>query len=196
LTLFHFTCGRITTVWSEADLLAQLGLIEGDATPAAAGSAPAGTPVASNEGCPPPTEDEARTIAMAWSEVWNSHDVTQYDGLLSPEAVHHFGVRPDAVGLSAIQENLAGFFAAFPDLHGTVESIVIDGDRVAVRYTTTGTFTGPFFGVDPTGSPVSWTGMAILRISCGLVVESWGEIDGYTLWQQMGMLESLATPTA
>jgi predicted ester cyclase len=133
-------------------------------------------------------------FANAWQDVWDSHDVTTYEGVVSPDAVHHFGVRSDAVGLPAIQNGLTGFFTAFPDLKGPIEDIVVDGDQVAFRYTDSGTDTGGFFGAPPTGNPVSWTGMTILRVSCGLIVESWAEVDGLSLWRELGLLENPGTP--
>ncbi|HET9661141.1 MAG TPA: ester cyclase, partial [Thermomicrobiales bacterium] len=121
---FHFVCGRITNIWAEADILAQLGLVEDvQATPTALNDA-TGSPGA---GCATPSKAEMEGFAHAWQDVWNSHDVTTYEGVVSPDAVHHFGVRADAVGLPAIQHGLTGFFTAFPDLKGPIENIVVDG---------------------------------------------------------------------
>jgi steroid delta-isomerase-like uncharacterized protein len=144
--------------------------------------------------CELSTPEEMEGFAHAWQDVWTSHDVSTYEGLVSPDEVHHFGVRSDTVGLDALTHSLEGFFTAFPNLTGPVEDIVVDGDRVAFRYTDSGTNTGDFFGNPPTGQPVTWTGINILRVECGLVVESWAEVDGLGLWRQLDLLESPGTP--
>jgi steroid delta-isomerase-like uncharacterized protein len=188
---FHFACGKITNIWAEADILAQLGLVDDvHATP---------VPFAGETGSPGPacelsSRDEMERIASIWQGVWTSHDLADYDGVVTPDEVHHFGVRSDTVGLDALEHSLEGFFTAFPDLQAPIEDIVVDGDRVAFRYTDSGTNTGDFFGNPPTGNPVAWTGINILRIQCGMVVESWAEVDGLGLWRQLGLLETPATP--
>jgi steroid delta-isomerase-like uncharacterized protein len=190
--VFHFACGRITNIWAEADILAQLGLVDDvPATP---------VPFAGETGSPGPacelsSPEEMERIARIWQGVWTSHDLANYDDVVSPDEIHHFGVRSDTVGLAALEHSLEGFFTAFPDVHATMEDIVVDGDRVAFRYTDSGTNTGRFFGAPPTGNPVTWTGINILRIQCGMVVESWAEVDGLGLWRQLGLLEDSGAPT-
>jgi steroid delta-isomerase-like uncharacterized protein len=189
--VFHFACGKITNIWAEADILAQLGLVDDiPATP---------VPFTGDTGSPGPAcelsaPEEMERIARVWQDVWTSHDLADYDGVVDPDEMHHFGVRSDTVGLDALEHSLEGFFTAFPDLQATMDDIVVDGDRVAFRYTDSGTNTGDFFGNPPTAQPVTWTGINILRIQCGMVVESWAEVDGLGLWRQLGLLENLATP--
>lgn len=188
---FQFACGQISNVWAEADILAQLGLVDDvQAIPVALTSV-TGSP---GPACELSSREEMETIAHTWQDVWTSHDVTTYEGTVSPTEVHHFGVRSDTVGLPALQASLSGFFTAFPDLIGPIEDILVDGDRVAFRYTDSGTNTGSFFGHPPTGEPVTWSGINILRVECGMVVESWAEVDGFGLWRQLGLLENPATP--
>lgn len=190
LNLFHFACGSISGIWAEADLLVQLGLTEAHEPAVIAAS---GTPAAE---CPTSTREEMERYAQIWHEVWVSHDVSTLEGLFSPNAIHHNGVGADAVGLAAIQQGLETFFAAFPDVVDTLEDVVVDGDRVASRYTATGTNTGSWYGAEPSGRTATVTGMSILRVECGQVVEIWSEVSGLPLWQQMGMLEGAATPEA
>jgi steroid delta-isomerase-like uncharacterized protein len=83
------------------------------------------------------TRRDAATLASLHSE----------DGVLeSPTAggtVH---------GRHAIEDVYQAWFKAFPDLVFTADdALLIDGDRVAQRLTTTGTDTGGFLGLPPTG---------------------------------------------
>jgi predicted ester cyclase len=43
-------------------------------------------------------------------------------------------------------------------------------------------------GIPPTGRHVSFTGIYIARIANGKIVEHWGEEDGVSLLQQLGVL--------
>ncbi len=79
------------------------------------------------------------------------------------------------------------FRSAFPDLHFVVEDVLIDGDRMAARCRVTGTHSGP--GVLPaaTNKPVDFTGMLMVRVRDGKIVEGWNNFDFMTLYQQLGL---------
>jgi predicted ester cyclase len=51
-----------------------------------------------------------------------------------------------------------------------------------------GTNTGSFMGIPPTGKYITFTGNYIARISNGKIIEHWGEEDGVSLLQQLGVL--------
>jgi predicted ester cyclase len=155
-------------------------------------TSPALAQEATPAGCATTTEDENVDIAQQWVDVWDSGSVAGFEHLVSPDVVHHFGVRPDAVGLEAFQGQVAGFHEGFSDFAATTDDVIADGDLVAIRYTATGTHDGTFFGTAATGNEVTWTGISILRIACGTVAESWSEVSGVELWQQLGLLPAPA----
>jgi steroid delta-isomerase-like uncharacterized protein len=72
---------------------------------------------------------------------------------------------------------------------------VAAGDRVALRWTGTGTHDGEFQGIALTGRRATWTGINLYRIACGWIVEVWSETDGVGRLQQFGVLPA-ATPAA
>jgi predicted ester cyclase len=53
---------------------------------------------------------------------------------------------------------------AQPDLRFTVDDLVGEGDRVAVRWTQRGTQTGPMLGQPPNGRAIEHSAVVILRI--------------------------------
>lgn len=152
---------------------------------------PAASPVST---CTPASRDEAIAIAETYLGVWNSHDVATFDEIADPGVIHHWGQGRDTVGIPDLKASTQAFFVAFPDLAMTFDDVLVDGDKVVIRWTLTGTQEGPFFGIAPTGVTATWTGVNIYRIACGKVVESWGEADGVALRQQLGAAESVATP--
>jgi predicted ester cyclase len=89
---------------------------------------------------------------------------------------HHIpsGLPPGAEGLKQL---IAAYRTAFPDLKINLDDIFGKGDRVAFRWSVSGTHLGDWFGVSPTGDHVRATGITIFRIDGGKVVESWTSID-------------------
>lgn len=87
----------------------------------------------------------------------------------------------------------AVFLAAFPDLDGTIEDMVAEGDRVVVRATGGATHRGDFIHpavgrVPPTGRRVRWSIIDSFRIADGKVVEEWAIRDTLGMLQQMGAI--------
>ena len=80
------------------------------------------------------------------------------------------------------------FYAAFPDLTQTIVDAFSDDEKAAVRYTVTGTHTGPLMGLAPTGKPIRVAGVMMFRIAGGKVTESSCLIDEMALMQQIGAI--------
>ncbi len=79
-----------------------------------------------------------------------------------------------------------GFYGAFPDLRHTIEEVVANDARVAVRFRITGTHHGDFMGHTATAQPVNVVATAILTIQNGKVTNLKGVFDLQGLLQQIG----------
>ena len=77
------------------------------------------------------------------------------------------------------------FRSAFPDLRVTTEDVLEEGDRVALRWKAEGTHRGDLMGLAPTGKRVTLTGIEILRVSGGKIVERWAEDNGQAVVAQL-----------
>jgi predicted ester cyclase len=82
--------------------------------------------------------------------------------------------------------HLEEFVTAFPDGKHIVEDVLVDGSHGVTRCRFTGTHTGEFRGVAPTGAKVSVAGINIDRFQGDLLVEHRGQLDLYGLLQQLG----------
>jgi steroid delta-isomerase-like uncharacterized protein len=112
--------------------------------------------------------------------------------LISPDAVFHVPGRTEPISGPAGYLAIIGMMrGGFPDIQWTLEEMVAEGDKVAVRFTMRGTHRGTFFGVPPTGKTISVQAMNIYRLSGGQFVEEHGQPDMLGLLQQIG-----AVPTA
>jgi steroid delta-isomerase-like uncharacterized protein len=90
-------------------------------------------------------------------------------------------------GPSGFGRNLEGLKGGFPDIHFTVEDLVAEGDRVAVRWSWTGTQTGQFREIPPSHKRVSDTGMAFYRMREGKIFRARVETDRLGVLQQLGV---------
>ena len=90
--------------------------------------------------------------------------------------------------LAGVTELAKAFYGAFPDIKQTIEDVVADENKAAVRFSATGTQTGELMGMPPSGKQISISGMAIFHIANGKVTE-WAEVfDQMTLMQQIGAI--------
>ena len=63
--------------------------------------------------------------------------------------------------------------------------MIAEADKVVVRATDRGTFTGPFMGMAPTGNRFTVTWIDIFRIHYGQLQEDWLEIDTADFCRQL-----------
>jgi len=80
------------------------------------------------------------------------------------------------------------FRSAIPDLHCKIEDLLVTGNKITARLTFTGTHKGQFMGHAPTGKPVRFFAIDILRIRGGRIVEDWHLEDNLTLLEQLGVV--------
>jgi steroid delta-isomerase-like uncharacterized protein len=158
----------------------------------------AATPVATP--CPETSEDENEALARRWFEDGlNQDDPSVFAEILAEEMIHHGNLFPDRPleGLEEVTNALFSIPAAFPDIQFTINAVITEGDLVVVRWTGTGTHLGEFQGIAPTGSSMTYTGMNMFRVECGIIVEGWSEPDTISLLRQIGGFEprAEATPT-
>jgi steroid delta-isomerase-like uncharacterized protein len=97
---------------------------------------------------------------------------------------------PDLRGPAAARAVVKHYRAAFPDVRFTIEDVVDQRDRVAIRWTATGTHRGELNGLAPTDRRVTVSGMTIQRMAGGRVTEAWTNWDTLGLLQQIGAAPS------
>ncbi len=104
--------------------------------------------------------------------------------LVSPRVVVEVG-SAQPFGWDDWRVNLEEFVRGFPDGHHVVEEVLVDGSHGISRCRFTGTHTGEFHGVAPTGTKVSITGIHIDRFQGDTLVEHRGQLDMYGLMEQL-----------
>ena len=165
-------------------LLAAIALLAGcqaQTSPAEKAAAAAAATVAANKaGC-------QRFYDMAL----NQGDLATVDSLVAPNMVEHMQMGPGypTEAIPALKKFITDWHAAFPDLKFTIERMVAEGNDVAIHCVMTGTNTGSFMGMKPTGKAVTVEGFDLVHIENGMVTEHWGVTDERSMMMQLGMMK-------
>ena len=138
---------------------------------------------------------ESKDLARRfYDEVFNAGDLDRVDELLTPDFVDHEEGPPGTPeGIEGVKAFVTMYREAFPDLHATVEDMVEEGDRIAVRATFTGTHDGEFMGIPASGRKISIQAMDVVRVVDGRAAEHWGVTDVMGLMQQIGAIPQEAS---
>jgi predicted ester cyclase len=76
--------------------------------------------------------------------------------------------------------------ASLSGFKSSIDDIVAEGDRVAVRLTNSCVHSGTVFGAPPTNKRVTYTETTIWRVVDGRVTDRWCNSDTLSLLQQLG----------
>jgi len=133
--------------------------------------------------------EENKDIVRCYQEIYNSNELASLTevlagDLLTPKIMS--GMKP---GLEGARQVHATTLIGMPDWHTRIDDLIGEADKVVARITMTGTHTGDFWGIPATGRRVEFTGIYIVRIADGKIVEHWGEEDGVSLLTQLGVLK-------
>src|ERR687896_79485 len=132
------------------------------------------------EEAPVTAQENEALVRRFFEEVWAKGNVAAVDEFMAADYVEHTehalppGTRP---GRDSVKRRIALYYGAFPDWKVTVHDIFGRGDRVAYRWSATGTHLGEWAGISPTGLRMTIRGITILRIAGGKCVEGWVSVD-------------------
>ena len=134
------------------------------------------------------TIEENKKIVRRYQDIYNSNDLDALSDVLSEDLLTPKIMAGIPTGIEGAKAAHRIMLAGFPDYQTTIDDLIAEEDKVVARITMSGTNTGSFMGMAPTGKHVSFTGIYIARIANGKIVEHWGEEDGVSLLQQLGAL--------
>ncbi|PAY16835.1 ester cyclase [Rhodopirellula sp. SM50] len=147
---------------------------------------------------------EAMDNASNSSEALNKTRVTEFiekvlrsgqDELLSeyvsPTHIDHNNKSPTDQPIEDLRKHIRGFRRAYPDLEVSIDFQIAEGDMVMSRLTYVGTQTLGYLGFGPTGKRMRMVGAKIMRLSGGLIVETWGYFNTLEAFDEFGALRSV-----
>ena len=120
--------------------------------------------------------DDLKALERRFFDVMlNRGNIEVGDELFAQDSVDYAGFPGQAPGREGFKQAVRIMHAAFPDIHYAIEDMIAEGDKIATRWTLTGTHTGgPYYGVPASGKRVTINGTGILGFRDGKIVEHWG----------------------
>ncbi len=120
-------------------------------------------------------------------ELYNKGNTAVVYEMLAADFVYRNAAPPITPDRAGIIQEMKMVRTAFPDLHVTVDDVLIDGDKGVMRWTMNGTHEGVFYGITPTHKHVEWSGIALWRSVDNKLVESWNFPDRLDLLAKLGV---------
>jgi predicted ester cyclase len=146
-------------------------------------------------------QDDNKAVVGRWfTDFWGKTcNLSVVDEIAAPDMLLKYSLHEPRKGREDIKSFMTDFRAAFPDLNfwGTAD-LLAEADYVVGQWEGGGTHTGQAFndflaGGLPagTGRKMHFTGVTVLRLRDGRIVEEIGLDDGVTALTQLGLLRAV-----
>jgi steroid delta-isomerase-like uncharacterized protein len=136
------------------------------------------------------TPDQMRGLVRRHiEEGFNRGDWTVCESTLADDYTAYYGAEGKAnVGRDAYVKVCKFLRQSFPDVGITIEDLIVEEDKIVMRYTERGTLTGqPFLGIEPAGQRYDKPGTTVYRVIGGRLAVSWGVEDTLGWFRQLGI---------
>jgi predicted ester cyclase len=140
-----------------------------------------------------PTAQRADELARALFDAINADDPARTDAVLARSFLSYdvHGTR-SRTGLKRYHSDLRRSFSGLRfEVHENI-GVLVEGDLVALRTILTGTHTGDYAGIAPTGSSVQTSASHIFRVRDDQLVEHWQVVDTYRILVAIGAIPAAA----
>lgn len=145
-------------------------------------------------------QDDNKAVVGRWfNDFWGETcDLAVVDEIAAPDMLLKYSLHEPRRGREDIKAFMTDFRAAFPDLKfwGAAD-LIAEGDYVVGQWEGGGTHTGPAFSdfligglPSATGRKMLFTGVTVLRLKDGMIVEEIGLDDGVTALTQLGLIRA------
>ena len=132
-------------------------------------------------GCEEAKTEKNKAIIERWLELWNMGDLAIADEIFATDFVSHIPQFPNVNDLESYKGEVIKTGTDVPDFHAILEDMVAEGNKVAGRFTATGT-------MQPAGVQYTNTWITIFRFAGGKIVEQWWHFDMLGVLQQLGAM--------
>jgi predicted ester cyclase len=136
------------------------------------------------------TKRSTAEVARSYFEAVGRQDLDAMEAHYEPGAVGAIHGLVDLRVGGNYREWFGTLFRAFPDWKFEILDIVAEGDRAAVEWHASGTFSGDarFEGMEPNGASVDVQGCDIVTIRDGRLVDNQAYTSGTEIARQLGAL--------
>jgi steroid delta-isomerase-like uncharacterized protein len=133
------------------------------------------------------TEQNKELVRRMYAAL-DGHDLGAVESIFAADWVNIDPALPPLRGHGGARQLIGMFAEAFPDFSTTIETLVAEGDLVAVRCTHEATHQGSFMGIPATGRHARVSSSGVYRVAGGRLAENRVVFDAMGLLQQLGII--------
>ena len=139
------------------------------------------------------TNQNKETARRYYDEVLNQGNLDVLDQLAGKEFDEHDPLPGQGTGLDGLRDRVNMLRTGLAGTY-SIQDMVAEGDKVVVRWLNSGTNSGEFFGMPPTGRDFTMAGIDVIRFEDGKMAEHWHVVDQLALLIQLGVVELPGPP--
>jgi predicted ester cyclase len=137
------------------------------------------------------TRTKPKEFILEHCALMDNQQWDRFEDHYSADSLFHAGSNPPMTRAEHTAFAQA-FYAAFPDGRHDIATVYQDGNMLFTRGRWSGTQTGAFNGIPPTGRHVDFSFLSQMRIDDGRIAEEWVEMDVIGMMMQLGVFPSSA----
>lgn len=127
-------------------------------------------------------------IVQRYFLAWNEHNVSEILATLAPDGTYEDPATQGPLSGVVLEQYLAGFFAAFPDVTFEITAVCGSDDRLAVSWLMRGTNAGPLQPeLPPTGVSIALPGVDLFELDGEMIRSVRGFFDQKIFLEQLGL---------
>jgi len=135
------------------------------------------------------TPDNKTIIRQYIERIENTGDVSNIREFISEDYSEVYEGERYPIGIQGAIDHVLGVRRVFPDLNLTIENQISEDEWVVTTYSVTGTFKDEWFGMKPTGKPITFTGVNVDRIKNGKIIEHGGAVNMFDPLLKAGVID-------
>jgi len=118
-------------------------------------------------------------VERFYNLVWNKADETEARRILARDFRFRGSLGPELHGPDGFIAYMRSVHAALGGFTCQIEEVIAAGDQAAARMSFYGRHRGRFFGIEPSGREIRWSGAAFFKTRGGTIIELWvlGDIE-------------------
>jgi predicted ester cyclase len=129
-------------------------------------------------------EQNRTTIMRFFREVIGDGELDLVDELATEDYQDHVALPSQGPGRAGLKDRIAVIRAAFRPQH-VLHDVIVDTDRVAVRWTLRGVHSAEFLGLQSTGKPIQFDGIDLYQMRNGRMAAHWNVVDMWRFYRQV-----------
>lgn len=136
-------------------------------------------------------EENEKFIQRWFEEVWHQGREEAIDEMFAEDGIG-YGLPTEngepIRGPKDFKPFFRQFREAFPNVRVTIEETVSEGDKIAAVCRVSGALEGESLGIRAEKQPVEFTGILVLKLRDGKIIEAWNEFNFMAMYQQLNAL--------